>query len=571
MISPERYSCIVSACLRGGGGGLQVVEETTGTTPAAESQWDGAWGCSGLLLHPRRRLVLCHGQILFPFLRRPKRDLGRRPFLLPGAFLSDLQIQVQFPGTSYSTQPELAMSLASNHAGALDSEPEPPNLDSRPRLSSLTPGQAKAKSSSRAEMLVVFPCQAFGDIFRTLFSKSDKWYFYSEDHDQEVHGEPLDLIWFALLWCPGWVDGGSACGEEVVRYVRSECLRKGQPLFSCASPFASFCSEIFMNTHSRGIVSNLAGERNALILTDARCLPGTEGGGVYIRSKDLYYLAGLVVAPLCWKANEWVGLTLVCSITCILDTLRRMLNGFEIFGSPTLTVPGSHGLTRLLGTAALLESGRVWGSGVIVSPRLIITCRHVIDRALSVRVKIQSDPNSCLELKGRVMFATKENSPYDVAVVELEEDLSSIEIPTIASDFKTGEDVYVIGYGVFGRTCGPSVTAGILSAVITMEERPVMLQTTCAVHAGASGGPVFSNSSGELLGIVSSNARNNNGGATYPHLNFSLPITVLWPVLSAYNQTRDVAVFEGLNRGSKHLRALWRLQGSTSVPQRSKL
>lgn len=561
MISPERCSCIVSASL------VKEVKEIS----AGECQRDGAWGCSGLLLHPRRRLVLCHGQTFFPFLRRPKRNLGRRPFLLPGAFHGDLQIQVQFPATSYSTQPELSMSLASNDTGALNSESEPPNVDYRPRLPSLTPGQTKDKSSSPAELLMVFSCQEFGDIFRTLFSKSDKWYFYSEDRDQEVHGDPLDLAWFALLWCPGWVDGGSVCGEEALRYVRSEYLSKGQPLYSCASPFASFCSEIFMNTLSQGIVSNLAGERNALILTDARCLPGTEGGGVYIRSQELYYLAGLIVAPLCWKANDWVGLTLVCSITCILETMRRILNGFEIFGPPTLTVPGSHGLARLLGTAALLESNRVWGSGVIVSPRLIITCRHVLDRAQSVRVKIQSDSNSCLALKGRVVFATKENSPYDVAVVELEEDLSSIEIPTIASDFKTGEDVYVIGYGVFGRACGPSVTAGILSAVITMEEQPVMLQTTCAVHAGASGGPVFSTSSGELLGIVSSNARNNNGGATYPHLNFSLPITVLWPVLSAYNQTRDVAVFEGLNRGSKNLRALWRLQGSTSVPQRSKL
>lgn len=64
----------------------------------------------------------------------------------------------------------------------------------------------------------------------------------------------------------------------------------------------------------------------------------------------------------------------------------------------------------------------------------------------------------------------------------------------------TGEDVLVVGFGVFGQSCGPSVTAGILSRVITCDSRPVMLQTTCAVHAGASGGAVLRAGTGELLG-----------------------------------------------------------------------
>ncbi|XP_051897645.1 peroxisomal leader peptide-processing protease isoform X2 [Pristis pectinata] len=511
MNSPERCSCIVSASLRSGGEGLRVAgdESRFPGTSAAEPQWDGSWGCSGLLLDRKRGLVLCHGQIFFPFLRQTKQDPSRQPLLLPGAFHAHLQIHIQFPGACSNTQPKPVLPLASNDAGALDPQSESRNLDYSPKLPSLTAGLVKAQSSSQAEMLMVFPCPEFRDIFKSLFSKSDKWHFYNEDEEQELQADPLDLVWFALLRCPGWVAGDAVVGGETLRYVRSECLRKGQPLFSCASPFASFCTEIFMNTFSKGIVSNLAGERNAMILTDARCLPGTEGGGVYIKSQDLYYLAGLIVAPLCWKASEWVGLTLVCSITCILETIRRILNGFEIFGPPPLTAPGSHALTQLLGTVALLESDRVWGSGVVVGPRLIITCRHVLDRAPSVRVKIQSDSNSYLVLKGRVVFATKEDSAYDVAVVELEEDLSSIEIPTIASDFK--------------------------------------------------------------MGIVSSNARNNNRGATYPHLNFSFPITVLCPLLSAYDQTRDATVFEGLNKGNEHLRALWRLQGRTSTPWRSKL
>ncbi|XP_062926650.1 peroxisomal leader peptide-processing protease [Mobula hypostoma] len=571
--APERCSCVVSASLRSGGDGLRaaVEESRLPGTSAAEPHRDESWGCSGLLLDRKRGLVLCHGQIFFPFLRQAQQDPNLQPFLLPGAFHPNLQIQIQFPGAMPRTQPQPRLPLATHHAGAQAPQSESPHLDYSPKCPSLTDGLVKAQSCSQAEMLMMFPCPEFRDIFQTLFNKSDKWHFYGEDNEEELRADPLDLAWFALLRCPGWVGGDTVVWGETLLYVRSECLMKGQPLFCCASPFASFCNEIFMNTFSKGIVSNLAGERNAMILTDARCLPGTEGGGTYIISQDLYYLAGLIVAPLCWKANEWVGLTLVCSVTCILEAIGRIMNGFEILGPPSLTALGSQGLTQLLGSVALLESNRVWGSGVLVSPRLIVTCRHVLNQAPSVRVKIQSGSNGYLVLKGRVVFATKKNSAYDVAVVELEEDHSLIEIPTIASDFKMGEDVCVIGYGVFGRVCGPSVTAGILSAVVTMEDQPVMLQTTCAVHAGASGGPVFRTGSGELLGIVSSNARNNSRGATYPHLNFSLPITVLHPFLSTYCRTNDATVFEGLNKENKQLHALWTLQDRTSSPRRSKL
>lgn len=65
--------------------------------------------------------------------------------------------------------------------------------------------------------------------------------------------------------------------------------------------------------------------------------------------------------------------------------------------------------------------------------------------------------------------------------------------------FLAGEAVSVVGFGVFGQACGPSVTSGILSAVVQVDDTPVMLQTTCAVHGGSSGGPLFS-CSGDLLG-----------------------------------------------------------------------
>lgn len=63
-----------------------------------------------------------------------------------------------------------------------------------------------------------------------------------------------------------------------------------------------------------------------------------------------------------------------------------------------------------------------------------------------------------------------------------------------------GDPVVVVGYGGMGRRCGPSLTCGVLSKAISIKAQPIMLQTTCAVQAGASGGAVVQRFSGELLG-----------------------------------------------------------------------
>lgn len=57
-----------------------------------------------------------------------------------------------------------------------------------------------------------------------------------------------------------------------------------------------------------------------------------------------------------------------------------------------------------------------------------------------------------------------------------------------------------MGYGGMGRHCGPSLTSGIISKAIRSKDQLVMLQTTCAVQAGSSGGAVVQRISGELLG-----------------------------------------------------------------------
>ncbi|NWY40041.1 TYSD1 protease, partial [Sylvia atricapilla] len=400
------------------------------------------------------------------------------------------------------------------------------------------------------------------------------------------------LPWFAWLRVPGLdaPEGGWAA------LASAGCLRKGQALLACGSPFGDLCPELFLNTLSRGVVSNLVGEENALVLTDARCLPGTEGGAAFVPSPAGPRVVAVIAASFCWKGAEWVGLTLLCSLAAILRSSADVLGEAGIVVPPVpawvAAMPASSGQDPV-GWTALVECGATWGSGVLLAPRMLLTCRHVVGARAPLHVTLAAGPGQdAAVFRGRVVFATEESSPFDVAVVELEESVPGFVPPCLADTFHPGkhwgtrgvgvgtpvhpppvspipgEEVTVVGFGALGQACGPSVTAGVLSAVVAVAGRPVMLQTTCAVHGGSSGGPLVSSRSGCLMGIVASNTRDTGAGATYPHLNFCIPITVVQPLVARYRRTGDPAAFAGLNRVGDGVQATWQLQQRPGPPSK---
>ena len=36
------------------------------------------------------------------------------------------------------------------------------------------------------------------------------------------------------------------------------------------------------------------------------------------------YLVGIVIASLCWRCNEWVGLSMACTITDVLNNVKQI-------------------------------------------------------------------------------------------------------------------------------------------------------------------------------------------------------------------------------------------------------
>ncbi|XP_062958865.1 peroxisomal leader peptide-processing protease [Cynocephalus volans] len=537
----------------------------------------GSWSCSGVILSRSPGLVLCHGGIFTPFLRAGSGALtaAGTSFLTGDSCGDDLRLHVQWGPTAESP----AGGAERSHQGLCTPqcaglEPGPPSrLRGRP-----------LQSPRPAELLLLLTCPAFRAHFARLFGgeAAEQWRFASAALDDEVSEDEEEdqlraLGWFALLRVRPALEEAAEERGPAVAVAPLWAVPKGAQLLACGSPFGAFCPDIFLNTLSRGVLSNAAGP---LLLTDARCLPGTEGGGVFA-ARPAGALVALVAAPLCWKAREWVGLTLLCAAAPLLRVARAAIGrlGSDAAALASLLPPEVGAPRGLLlrdsgppwaAAAVLVECGTVWGSGVAVAPRLVVTCRHVAPRE-AARVLVRSAIPKNVVTWGHVVFATQETSPYDIAVVSLEEDLDGAPLPVPAEHFHEGEAVSVVGFGVFGQACGPSVTSGILSAVVQVDDTPVMLQTTCAVNGGSSGGPLFSTRSGDLLGIVTSNTRDNNTGATYPHLNFSVPITVLQPALEQYSQTGDLGGLRELDRASVPVRVVWRLQRPLTKAPQSKL
>lgn len=355
----------------------------------------GPWSGSGVLLTQNPGIVLCHGVLFSPFLQEAERlCLSRRRVLLADSFSPDIQIQALVPN-EYSSKTNRRNWLGGDLGGSIPAMTFSP-LSNRYEA----PGSLKPH---KAELLMVVPCLQFWDAFSKVFSASDEWHFGGDEAGQEscsLADNLRFLHWFALLRIldcdstgPGWL----SC-------VPAKLLRKGDPLFACGSPFGSFCPDLFMNTLSKGIVSNVAGEGNPLILTDARCLPGTEGGGVFAISGPHLHLVGIIIAPLCWKSNEWVGLTLVCAIDQIFASIRGVISdshqSLKTWLDPTQLVAETPGKIiargvldqQMLAPVVLVECGPIWGSGVMVNSRLVLTCRHVVNGASSVCVRLQHCP-----------------------------------------------------------------------------------------------------------------------------------------------------------------------------------
>lgn len=318
--------------------------------------------CSGVVVHPQTGTVICTALPFSRFISDPD-QLSAEQTLSPRSFRKTLQIRVIFPGVRHSAHKEEIETVHNREVSA--------------------------------QLLALVNCLEFEEALQAAFQEADQWRFHGDEEDRELMRDARFLSWFAVLKTSEKVDG---LRSEPIPWQSCFSLQKGHPVVACGSPFGSLCPDLFINTLSRGIISNFTGEDSAVVLTDARCSPGTEGGGVFLaKSTEHVHLIGVIVSPFFWKANEWIGLTLVCSIQSIFRSIRRcvslqgLLQGLlqEVWVTPVqsslcLSTMAHESSVVKYPSVCLVESGSIWGSGVAVTPQLVVTCSHVVNEKSTV-------------------------------------------------------------------------------------------------------------------------------------------------------------------------------------------
>ncbi|KAK7077021.1 hypothetical protein SK128_011891 [Halocaridina rubra] len=304
---------------------------------------------------------------------------------------------------------------------------------------------------------------------------------------------------------------------------------KGSNVFIESTPFGSLSPRVFLNSLSKGIISNVSGFGKDIYLTDARCIMGAEGAPVYLSTDDMIKLCGIVISPFCWKQGEWLGLSLLAAIRPLLKSLilsvrnnsviesnemRALTTDIEFLEKPVFTsrnisknahregFGSAYGDIRFEGIAEMLNKvvvgiscGSGWGSGIVInsSPGIILTCAHVIQPSVNGDVTIiTSDGNrvpgcviyhtypSCFS-EGKQEDGKSGISFWDLAVVCTKTTLPHV-LPLASQLPPVGSSVVVAGHGIFSPNCLPSPTLvhGVISKVVNVE-------VTCLNHTLVSG------------------------------------------------------------------------------------
>ncbi|KAL9959031.1 hypothetical protein ACROYT_G036112 [Oculina patagonica] len=382
--------------------------------------------------------------------------------------------------------------------------------------------------------------------------------------------------------------------------------KKGDTVFIVGTPFGCECPSVFYNSLSKGIRLESGSMKNSApygIILAPFCWRNGEWTGITVASSLGYvlrslwkllsenissipqHLTGMVFGVLNCQDQREIPVDLIVQATQDRNT-SDMHSDQNILRARDI-------IKAALSSVVMVQCGNTWGSGVILDAEacLIATCSHVIrdchntlivtesktiSRYLNsaTEVRISQDSSNSTHHKAQVPYATKEDCPLDFALLKVKPNpefrslrprlgptVSQIKsVVTSKPLFKKGEEICVVGFPLFASHLhtGASIVSGIISNVAYADNKPVFLQSTAAVHCGASGGALVSMETGELLGMVTSHTKDANLSSSFPHINFSIPADLLYKLVSAVKSGDVEDTLKGLV--SNHMKNVWQLK-----------
>ncbi|XP_038211047.1 peroxisomal leader peptide-processing protease [Zerene cesonia] len=324
-----------------------------------------------------------------------------------------------------------------------------------------------------------------------------------------------------------------------------------------------FGCEVFLNAVTRGSVCGVVGKRPSLLLTDAATALGSEGGPVFTDGPTKE-LVGAVVCSVSWWRGEWVGLTLAAPLRSVLAAKLRVPPAAAPRAAPSPL--HSDILERIDRVTLLVRCGASWGAGVYLGDGFVITCAHVVKNHASHKVSLY-----CRGVKETaiVRYKNVDDKAYDLALLFTNPQCWNHLLPAVFSDepAEKGESVLAAGYPYFNENnlddLKPTVTSGHINNV-----SPSLIQTSCCVQSGFSGGPIFqitSNAQVRVLGIIVSNAKTETG-ACFPYINMAVPAKAFLRLVQQFIDDRDEKKLLAIENSREMIQSQWRL-----LPYRSKI
>lgn len=106
-----------------------------------------------------------------------------------------------------------------------------------------------------------------------------------QDNSQQDMCEKLSfnlLSYFVILkTCPLTLSRTKLRKDYSLPLILRQPCRIGEAAEIVSTPFGSQNPSVFFNTYSVGVVCNVSGNEGCWIVTDARCIPGSEGGALF--------------------------------------------------------------------------------------------------------------------------------------------------------------------------------------------------------------------------------------------------------------------------------------------------
>jgi formylglycine-generating enzyme required for sulfatase activity len=148
--------------------------------------------------------------------------------------------------------------------------------------------------------------------------------------------------------------------------------------------------------------------------------------------------------------------------------------------------------------------GHPQGTGFILTPSLAVTCAHVVQACgagLGDRVRLSFQAGG--EPMEAEVLADGYHQDADIAFLRLSASLPSGVTPAILSIARDGARIRAFGYPDVGEVNGLFGT-GELVGTVTETDRPLLQLSSTQITAGFSGGPVWEEATGRIIGMVTS-------------------------------------------------------------------